>query len=114
MDREKKRKLVEAYLDQKKIGGIIAVQNTRTGKKLIISTPDIQGYRNRFAFSQQTGSAVHVKLRDDWKKLGGTAFSLVVVETLEKKPDQSDKEFSKDIQSLLELWMEKQKHEIFY
>lgn len=107
MDKDRKKEILAAYKEMKTIGGICAVRNTVTGKILVISAPDVKGYRNRFAFSQQTDTPVHVKLTDDWRKHGSDAFVLDILETIEKKETQTDREFADDIKVLRELWLEK-------
>lgn len=107
MDKQSKKEMSAAYKEKKKIGGIYAVRNTATGRALLGAAPDMDGFRNRFAFSQATGGCVQPKLDDDWKKYGASAFVLEVLETLEKKETQTDREFTDDLKTLKELWLEK-------
>jgi len=74
---------------------------------LLLPTPDLQGCRNRFDFSQKTGSCVNIKLCDDWGKHGAKAFTFDILEELEKKETQSPKEFKEDLKILTEFWREK-------
>lgn len=80
------------------------IRNRKTGTRLILSTPNLDGAKNQFAFAQATGSCVHMLLQDEWRKAGGEAFELTVLEELKKKEDQTDREFRKDLEVLLELW----------
>ncbi len=107
MDKDKKKALVNSFLEKKKIGGIIAVRCENTNKMLIVSSPDLDGSRGRFSFSQTTGSCIFPKLMTDWNKYGGGAFSLLILESLEKKKDQTDAEYRDDLKTLLELELEK-------
>ena len=107
MDKDKKKALVNSFLEKKKIGGIIAVRCENTGKMLVVSSPDLDGTRGRFSFSQSTGSCIFPKLMTDWNKYGGTAFSLLILESLEKKKEQTDAEYRDDLKTLLELELEK-------
>ena len=43
-------------------------------------------------------------MREDWERYGIGAFSFAVLEELEKKETQSEAEFARDIETLLELW----------
>lgn len=107
MDSAHRKDLIASYKDKKKVGGICALQNTVTGKMLVSAVSDLEGYKNRFSFSQSTGSCVLPKLAADWSKYGPTSFSLTVLDTLEKKETQTDREFADDIAALLELRLEK-------
>lgn len=99
---------------RKEIGGVCAIKNTQNGKMLLLPAPDLQGCRNRFDFSQQTGSCINIKLRDDWEKYGAKAFAFDILEELEKKETQSAKEFKEDLKTLMELWLEKFAPEYLY
>lgn len=107
MDKQSKKNMSAAYKEKKKTGGIYAIRNSVTGKALLGAATDMEGFRNRFSFSQATGSCVQPKLEADWKKYGGQAFVLEIMETIEKKSDQTDREFADDIAVLKDLWMEK-------
>ena len=107
MDKDKKKALVNSFLEKKKIGGIIAVRCENTGKMLVVSSPDLDGTRGRFSFAQTTGSCIFPKLMNDWNKYGGGAFSLLILESLEKKKDQTDAEYRDDLKTLLEMELEK-------
>lgn len=107
MDKDKKKALVNSFLEKKKIGGIIAVRCENTGKMLVVSSPDLDGTRGRFSFAQTTGSCIFPKLMTDWNKYGGGAFTLLILETLEKDKDQTDAEYREDLKTLLEMELEK-------
>ena len=102
----KKEKLVE-YKERKITGGVYVIENTASGKSLLLSSPNLQGCKNRFIFSQKTNSCVDMKLQKDWEIFGASAFQLKVLEELEKKDTQTSKEFSDDIKMLHELYLEK-------
>ncbi|SMC56255.1 hypothetical protein SAMN02745168_1561 [Papillibacter cinnamivorans DSM 12816] len=96
--------MIRAYLRRPVVGGVYAYRNNRTGELLVLSTPNLEGTKNQFDFSRQTESCVHMKLQDAWREYGAGAFELVVLEELKKKEDQTDREFRKDLEVLLELW----------
>lgn len=114
MDRERKKQLTEFYLEKKKIGGIIGVRNTVTGKTLLISTHDIDGYMNRFSFSLSTNTPIHAKLASDWVQYGADRFVCEILESIEKKKDQTDREFTDDISELLDMQKEKMDPNFLY
>lgn len=53
-------------------------------------------------------------LQEDWARYGADSFSFRVVETLEKKEDQSDKEFAGDLAVLAEMTRENYDPDILY
>jgi len=114
MEKQNKKEMLAAYKERKMIGGVYAIKNTANGKILLLSATELQGSKNRFEFSQKTGSCVNVKLQEDWNKLGSAAFVLEILEELEKKDTQTPKEFSDDIKTLKELWLEKLDSEKLY
>lgn len=103
MDKNNKKELMKTYKERTVIGGVYAIVNTVNGKRLMGKTTDIQGSRNRFEFSQKMNSAVSPRLKDDWTLHGGKAFRFEEIELLEKKPEQSDRDFSNDIDELFEI-----------
>jgi hypothetical protein len=114
MNNEDKKKIISEYKQREEIGGVIAIKNNATGKVLLEATRDIDGYKNRFEFSKKTGSAVSLKLAQDWKTYGADAFSLEVLETIKKGENQTPKEFNDDVKLLKEFWREKFSADMLY
>lgn len=107
MDKQNRKDILAAYKQRKVIGGVCAVKNKANGKMLVAAVVDIQGYRNRLEFSKSVGGCTDPRYQKDWEKYGAQAFILEVLEELEKKETQSDKEFKEDIETLKEIWLEK-------
>ena len=107
MNPQNKKDLIAAYKQRTQIGGIYAVTNTQTGKSLVLASADIGGIRKRYEFSVLTGGCFHPKLQLDANQFGSGAFSFAVLEELEKKATQTDREFMDDLEVLLSLWLEK-------
>lgn len=103
MKPQNKKELLEAYKRRKRIGGIYAVTNTKTGKALVLASADIDGIRKRYEFAQMTDGCFHPKLIRDTETYGCDAFAFSVLDTLEKKETQTDREFMDDLETLLEL-----------
>lgn len=114
MNSEDKKKIISQYKQRVETGGVIAVKNNATGKILLEATRDVDGYKNRFEFSKKTGSAVSLKLTQDFKIYGAESFSLEVLETIKKGENQTPKEFSDDVKLLKELWREKYSPDMLY
>ena len=102
-----KKELQAQYKEREIIGGIIAIRNTLNNKMLLEATINLQGSKNRFDFSQKTGSCIHMKLQDDWNKQSSDQFVFEVLEELKKGDTQTEKEFKADIDILMEIWLEK-------
>ncbi len=107
MKPQNKKDLIAAYKQRAQIGGIYAVTNTQTGKSLVLASADIGGIRKRYEFSVLTGGCFHPKLQQDANQFGSGAFSFAVLEEMEKKATQTDREFMDDLEVLLSLWLEK-------
>ncbi|MEA4988163.1 MAG: GIY-YIG nuclease family protein [Anaerovorax sp.] len=114
MDRQSRKEKIEAYKQRKVIGGIYLIKNTVNGKSLLQSSTDLAGSKNRFEFSCHTGSCMIYKLKKDWEEFGKDVFVFEVLEELVKKETQTPKEFSEDIKTLEEIWMEKLDSGILY
>ena len=102
-----KKELQDAYKQRKVIGGLCAIQNNVNGKMLLAAVTNLQGYKNRYEFSQVSSGCIDLKLKPDWEKYGKEVFDFVILEELEKNDTQTDKEFSEDVKTLKEMWLEK-------
>jgi hypothetical protein len=102
-----RKELKQRYEQRKIVGGVYLIKNTRGGKTLLEAATDIRGSRNRFDFSQKTGSCTYMRLQEDWKRLGADSFVFEVLEEHEKGDSQTMEEFQSDISVLKDLWVEK-------
>ena len=107
MKNEDRKALTLAYRERKVIGGVYRIVNTENSNILLAPTADLQGAKNRFDFSLKTGSCVNLKIQKDWDEYGANAFTFEILEELEKKEDQTPKEFQEDLKVLQEMWQEK-------
>jgi len=107
METKTKKEILAQYKEREMIGGVYAIKNTLNDKLLLLVTADLQGSKNRFAFSQKTGSCVDMKLQSDWNRQGGGQFVLEVLEELKKGDTQTEKEFKADLGILKEMWLDR-------
>lgn len=101
-----KKELQAQYKEREIIGGVYIIKNMLNQKALFVATTDLQGSKNRFDFSQKTGSCIDLKLQSDWDKQGGGQFVFEVLEELKKGETQTAEEFKADIEILKEIWLD--------
>lgn len=99
--------LLAAYKERTVVGGVCALRSAVTGRVFLISAPDPKGQRNRFQFSVSADACMFAALLPDWRAHGGASFTFDVLEELEKKPDQTDRQFRDDLDALTALWRER-------
>ena len=114
MKPQNKKDLIAAYKQRAQIGGIYAVTNTQTGRSLVLASADIGGIRKRYEFAVAMGGCFHPKLQQDVNRFGSEGFTFAVLEELEKKSTQTDREFAEDLDVLLSMWLEKYDPETLY
>jgi hypothetical protein len=102
-----RKKLAAAYKEREVIGGVYAIKNTQSGRRLVECTTDMRGSVNRFGFTQKNNLCPNKKIEDDWKKSGASSFVFEVVEELTKGASQTIEEFQSDVAVLRELWLQK-------
>ncbi|MBN1227106.1 MAG: GIY-YIG nuclease family protein [Deltaproteobacteria bacterium] len=104
---DKRKAIINEYKQRKITGGIYRVTNTRSRRYLLDYTPNIKAKQNAFDFMVSTGSCFHHRLRKDWLEYGGKAFVFEILDTLEKKKEQSQDDFVEDLKVLVQCWREK-------
>ena len=113
-DNKSKKELQGIYKEREIIGGVFSIRNTMNDKLFLDATTDLRGIKNRFEFSQKTGSCTHMKLQSDWNKYGGDIFVFEVLEELIKSSMQTNDEFKADVNLLKAMWLEKLSGKDFY
>ena len=93
----------KAYKERKLSGGVYKITNLQNGKYILGHTADVASIRNRFQFALTTGSAVDPRLRKDWEEFGPAAFTLAILEELEKPSEESQARFLDDLKTLEQL-----------
>lgn len=109
-----RKELINQYKNRKIIGGVFIIRNQLKNKSLLDTATDLQGSKNRFEFTQKTGSCADLRLQNDWIEQNGRHFVFEVLEELEKSNAQTESEFKKDLDILKEIWHEKLVGEDFY
>lgn len=111
MNEEKKRQIRNEYKSKPAVGAIYALECSGNKRRCIKSTVDIEGLKNRFQFALSIKGCPDPVMTAEWKEYGSESFSLVVLEELKMKEDQTAREFRDDMKQLYELWLEKLKEE---
>jgi hypothetical protein len=93
MDKSTKKQLIAEYKLQRPVGGVCKISNKVTGTTYIKADSNIKAFENRFRFSQKTDSCIVLKLQDEWKKYGGDCFIFEILEEIEMKENENQKEF---------------------
>lgn len=113
-EKRSKKELLRAFKAEREVGGVYAIKNRETGRALIQTTTTISKAKGILSFAKLTGSCVHPLLADDWKACGPDAFELEILETLDRKDEETDAEFADEVHALGELWAERFPEETRY
>lgn len=109
---DSRKALKEQYKNRKVVGGVYRIKCSEINGGWLRSTTDMKGAENRYRFLLSTGTCPEPSMAKAWDQFGPSSFSFEVVEELEKKETQTDREFTDDVNLLLELWTEKQDQEL--
>lgn len=101
---QRQKELISAYRERTVVGGVCLIRNTVTGRCLFIPSANPEGQRNRFQFAYSTDTCLHPSLRSDWQSHGSASFAFSCLETLEKKPEQTDRQFQEELNLLADIW----------
>ena len=107
MNSERKKALKDAYKSKPVIGGVCCIRCSGNHRTYLQATVDTESLKNRFNFAISTRSCPDPSLRSEWVKYGADSFTFTVLEEIKKGENQTDKEFSDDINVLYEMWLEK-------
>jgi hypothetical protein len=107
MDAARKKELKDAYKSRQVVGGICSIRCSGNQNVRIQATADIEGSRNRFDFAVLTGTCPDPSMRGDWLRYGSKSFTFTVLEEIRKRDSQTDEEFSRDIETLHDIWLDK-------
>lgn len=85
MSKLSKKDLKEQYKNRVITGGVYCVKCRNTDYYWTRSTTDMQGAKNRFAFSVSINSCPEPCMVNAWKQFGAAAFSFEILAELKKK-----------------------------
>jgi len=103
MDR---KELLRQYKETPRPAGVFAVRNTVDGKVLIGPSTNLPGMLNRLRFQLEAGRHPIRDMQADWKRLGESAFTFEVLDTLEP-PDDPATDPADDLEALVDMWIDR-------
>jgi len=101
-----KKILKEQFKNRACIGGVYRIKCHGNNAFWIRATTDMQGSKNRFAFSIATHACPETRMAKAWHQFGASAFSFEVLDEIKKKETQTKREFAEDVNALLAIWTE--------
>lgn len=104
---ERQKELLAAYKERTVLGGVCRVTCRENNKCLLLGAMELKSQQNRFELALATNAPLLPAMGADWRAFGCAAFAFEVLEELERKPDQSDREFRADVTLLADIWREK-------
>ncbi len=115
-DRARRKALLSEYRQTGPEAGVYRIVNNRTQRVLLGSTTNLASIHNKLAFAKSTNglNALDRRLRNDIRQFGIDAFSLDVLEVLERKPGMTDAEIKADLKTLEALCRDQLEGPLFY
>jgi len=112
LDKQKKKELAAAYTQTFRPMGIYQIRNVKNDKVFVDGSMDLDGARNRLAFSIQTNINTITELQQDWKTYGGSCFVFEELDRIKPSEDAVNelsemKKYRDDVNALLDLWLDK-------
>lgn len=106
MEKGKRKELLNAYKARTVTGGVYRITCAGNGRSWLRHTTDMDGAKSRYGFSVKIGCAPEPAMLREFNQYGIASFSFTVLEELEKKESQTDREFADDVRALLAMWEE--------
>ena len=101
-----RKERIREYKETRLPAGVFVVRNTRTGKSLVGSSPNLPGMLNRQRFQLEMGGHPDKELQSDWNESGPEAFEFEVLDRLDS-PEDKVSDQSRDLKALRAMWLEK-------
>ena len=115
-DKARRKELLAQYKQTRPEAAVYRIVNTRTGRALLGSTPNLGVLRNKLEFARSTKMAgvLDRRLRPDIETYGIESFSIEVLELVEPEPETTAAELQQELATLEALWREKQDPALLY
>jgi len=100
-----RKELIRQYKEMETEAGVYQIKNTKNGKILMVSTPNLKTMNGKPMMLREGGHK-NRKLQEDWNKFGEESFIFEVLEVLKGKKDSYfDKTL--ELKNLEKKWLEK-------
>jgi predicted transcriptional regulator len=107
IDAQKRKEIIKNYKQMSTPMGVYQIKNLKNGKILVGSAKNLYARKNREMMSFSLKLCEIKELQEAWDELGDKGVVFEVVDTLEPKKDEPDYNYTKDLETLEELWLEK-------
>jgi len=104
---DRKNELKQQYKLSKPDMGIFTIRSKINNKYFIQSTKDLCGVMNGTKFKLATGSHPNRELQRDWNEAGEDNFIIEIIERLEYNEEESNTNYSEDLNLMEMIWEEK-------
>ncbi len=106
MDKNRRKELVNEYINTKTEMGVYTFECKATGKHYIGTTQNTKATLNGSKFRLGAGNHKIQNLQSDWKQYGEDNFDVRVLDVLEyDKDDEMKDDYSVELEILLEKWV---------
>ncbi len=106
MDKNRRKELVNEYVNTKTEMSAYTYECKATGKHYIGTTQNTKATLNGGTFRLGAGNHKNQNLQKDWKQYGEENFDVRVLEVLEyDKDDEMKTDYSVELEILLEKWV---------
>ncbi|MGE5410462.1 MAG: metalloregulator ArsR/SmtB family transcription factor [Clostridiales bacterium] len=108
MDSAKRKEIINNYKQTRATMGVYQLKNLKNGKIFIGSGKNLEAKRNMHMFALKNwGLHEIVELQEAWNELGDKGVAFEILDVLEPKKDDTAYNYTKDLATLEELWLEK-------
>ncbi len=108
---QKHKALKEQFKQYRPDMGVFVVRNLQNGQCFIEATSDLKGTMNGARFRLEADRHPCQELQAAWKADGPDAFRFEIVDRLAYQPGDEPKDYSDDLKTLKDIWIEKMTRE---
>jgi hypothetical protein len=108
---QKHKELKEKFKQYRPDMGEFVIRSNRDGKCFIEATNDLKGTITGARFRRDAGRHPCQELQAAWTQAGPDVFSFEIVDRLDYKPSEEPKDYSDDLKTLKDIWLEKMSRE---